>query len=372
MKQQFFITAIIALVISISCSNAARQSNTPFRLEGQITNPADDRTVLLYEGETLVDSTMLDENNTFIFERTVDEPTLFTLLIGFQPYGLLLQNGDDITFSADLAYSDRYEVIGSEINIKLQELQVIQAKLEEEQNNIMNEFQTRVSAGESEHTVREELIGASQLSLDTRAREVYVFSDQNRDNLAGLYGMLYLFGIDPTGYETELFTYAEEAGKRFPDNTTVQFFAKHMSGIKRLAIGQEAPDFSSTTPDGNTVSLSDFRGQYVLVDFWAAWCTPCRVENPNIVAQYHAFKDKGFTVLGVSLDRSRDAWLAAIADDKLTWTQVSDLKMWENEVAALYNITAIPASFMVDPAGKLVAKNLRGPELRRFLSETLP
>lgn len=371
MKQHFFIAAIIILFSSISCSNATKRNDTPFRVHGEITNPADNRTVQLYEGETLVDSTVLDNDNTFIFERTVDEPTLFTVLVGYQPYTLLLQNGDDLTFKADLAHDDAYEVTGSEVNTSLQILNNIRSQLEEEQNAIMDEFEARVAAGENEWVVREELIASSQLSLDTRAREVYEFSDQNRENLAGLYGMLFLFGIDPTGYETELFEYAEEAKTRYPDNTTVQYFSRHMSGIKRLTIGEIAPDFSSTTPDGKTVSLSDLRGQYVLLDFWAAWCTPCRVENPNIVAQYHAFKDKGFTVLGVSLDRTRDAWVSAIAEDKLEWTQVSDLKMWESEIAELYSITAIPASFMVDPEGRLVAKNLRGPELERFLSETL-
>ena len=108
-----------------------------------------------------------------------------------------------------------------------------------------------------------------------------------------------------------------------------------------------------------------------MLDFWAAWCTPCRQENPNIVAQYHDFKDKGFTVFGVSLDRDRSAWLKAIQDDKLEWTQVSDLQMWDSPAARLYQITAIPASFMIDPEGKIVGKNLRGQALKEFLEQHL-
>lgn len=371
MKQQFFITSILALLITLSCSSTTKQTDTPFRLKGEITNPDDNRTVQLYEGETLVDSAALDNKNMFVFERSVKEPTLYTLLIGPQAYTLLLQNGDDVTLKADLEQGDTYEVSGSEVNTKLKELTRISIKLETEQNAILDEFERRVAGGEDARAVRAELTTASQRSLQESAREIYAFSDENRENLAGLYGMLLLFNVDPTGYETELLDYAEETETRFPDNTTAQFFAQHLGTMKGLAIGQPAPDFASTTPDGKTVRLSDLRGKYVLLDFWAAWCTPCRIENPNIVTQYHAFKDKGFTVMGVSLDRTRQAWVKAIEEDELDWTQVSDLKEWHGEAAQLYNITAIPASFLIDPEGKLVAKNLRGPELERFLHETL-
>lgn len=136
-------------------------------------------------------------------------------------------------------------------------------------------------------------------------------------------------------------------------------------------IGSEVTDFSQTDTAGNTVKISSFRGKYVLIDFWASWCRPCRMENPNVVAAFKKYHDKNFTILGVSLDQAKPAWLNAIKMDGLTWTQVSDLKGWGNEVAGLFHVTSIPQNLLIGPDGKIVAKNLRGEALEQKLNELL-
>lgn len=177
---------------------------------------------------------------------------------------------------------------------------------------------------------------------------------------------------------------------RFPENTLITSFTDKISEISKkggtpgegamaaedenmtaVKIGQTAPDFTLPDLAGKATSLSSFKGKYVLVDFWASWCGPCRGENPNVVSAYQKYKSKNFTVLGVSLDQSKPNWLKAISDDNLEWTHVSDLQYWNNSAARMYHIETIPMNLLIDPTGKIIAKNIRGEELQRTLAEVL-
>lgn len=165
----------------------------------------------------------------------------------------------------------------------------------------------------------------------------------------------------------------EKVLNRLSSEAKANIFGKKLQteidATKATAVGKIAPDFTQNDTLNKAISLRDFRGKYLLIDFWASWCVPCRAENPNLISVFKKFHNKNFTILGVSLDRDKDKWVQAIRKDNLLWTQVSDLKFWDNDVAKQYNVSSVPSNLLIDPHGKIIAKDLRGDEVEKVLTE---
>lgn len=361
-------------VLAIAAVFTACKDNTKFTIEGKFENPGTEKKVFLYgmanNNMELVDSTTLSEKGEFKFSRVSPEADFYRVNIGLNEYILIAKNGDVVKLDADLNdKSHKYALKGSDDNKKLLEFSELRAGGMKAIDSLGAEFERRVSeTPDKRNEIFNELTPVYQKAQTELDSKIVKFALENNKSLASFYAISI---VNPRGNEEAMVKYAETVDPELKKNKAVADFVDKVVKLKSVQVGQTAPDFTINDFNGKPISLKDFKGKYVLLDFWASWCAPCRQENPNVVKAYNKFKDKNFTILGISLDKDKAAWANAIKQDGLTWTHASELSDFDGKTVRLYQVDAIPSSFLLDPQGKIVARNLRGEELDAFLSKTL-
>jgi peroxiredoxin len=356
----------ILAVVAFACSQKPSGFNIEVQLEG-----ADGKILLEKRGPGAlvpVDTADIVEGIA-VLEGEVDYPAdYYVSVLGERAKALVFVENTEmkVTGKADSLQlvkvtgsitHDEYAVLNDQIN-----------KISEKYMALYQESRAAVAAGDTAKG-RELMVEVEKMYESTNTmREDFV-----KNNPASYVTPYFLSQIQYGKEVDELEAMVGVLDPKLDSIPSIIQLKEQIVKLKKVAVGQVAPDFTQNDPDGNPVKFSDIYSQndLTLLDFWAAWCGPCRAENPNVVSVFNEYKDKGFTVFGVSLDRDKDAWLKAIADDKLTWAQVSDLAYWQNEAAQMYAIQSIPSSLLIDRTGKIIAKNKRGDELRAFVAETL-
>jgi hypothetical protein len=340
MKLQSAVYGVIASILVLaSCKDASN-----FKISGALKNTGKINKVYLLEADSvqisIVDSVNVAADGKFAFKRSSPFPNLYKLRIGGNIFDLIAKNGDAIDFEADLNdQAHAYTVKGSESSEKIQEFNRVSSVFGEKNDKVVQEYQSKLEAsGGKEDSLLAIYRPMFAKNMDDYTDAVLKFVSDNRTSLAAFYAMS---SVDPITYEPQMIAYADDlrAANTFNDNPAVQRFLRQMMIVKPLSVGHKAPDFTIAGIDGKPIKLSDYKG-------------------------------KGLNILGISLDTGKPEWQKAIADDKLTWGHASDLQRFEGPTERLFNIQGIPANFIIDPQGVIVAKNVRGSDLDAFLNKT--
>jgi len=345
---------------------------------GKLNAPAKAYLAYRTASDNITDSSAI-VNGKFEFKGTVNAPLKATLVINYKGSGIRSRTAAQLpiyleTGVINVTSPDSLKnatISGSKINadndLYMKALKPTDLKV----NALNEEFNALPDEKKKDETVRASFTKRYEAIMAENEAASLSYIKANPGSFISLDAIKALGGSIPDYSKVApLFNGLTAAIKATPAGVE---YAASLEVLKKTMIGAVAPDFTQNDTEGNPVKLSSFRGKYVLVDFWASWCGPCRAENPNVVNAFNQYKDKGFTVLGVSLDdeKGKQKWLDAIKKDGLTWTHVSDLKYWNNEVSKAYGIRSIPQNVLLDPNGVIIGKNLRGKALLDKLAEIL-
>ena len=338
-----------------------------FTIEGKLDGYPDGTEIRLYRnGDNTEAGEAILSKEKFTLKGSVEEPALFFLVIGEEKPAEIFVENRVISFKGSKNEPGKFKIEGSPSH-----------------NDFAGFIRTFLPLAQQlsalAGTINNTMPGKDRDALMDTYNKLLLSIQTEIDNFVDAKPASHVtpFVLNATYQFNEDPTQLEERFNKLDPNIRGSIVGKQLEAFiaesKIGAVGTFALDFTQPDTAGVPVSLSSFKGKYVLVDFWASWCGPCRDENPNVVKSFNQFKDKNFTVLGVSLDRpgQKEKWLKAIKEDQLAWTQVSDLQFWNNAAAQLYRIRGIPQNILVDPNGKIVAKNLRGPALEAKLCEIL-
>ncbi len=377
------------LIIAISITSCSSNKNN-FELSGKIENSAGEMLVLK-EMRTnsleAVDSVKIGESGDFLLKSEIEIPNFYILEKDPNNYiTLILSPGENVKINADgSSMMTDYEIKGSKDSELLKDYTSKLLSVIEDLGNLSQIYRDSVQSANIQTIMQDLDKQSEELGNDMRDFTIS-FIDDNPESLASL--MALYQQLAPRQYILDPLTdidYYEKVDKSlyslYPESEPVITLHSHVTDLKERKKAEEMsgaginqgdvpPEISLPTPDGETLSLSSTRGKVVLLDFWAAWCSPCRQENPNLVSNYNKYKDKGFDIFQVSLDKDKASWVKGIEEDKLgAWKHVSDLKYWQSSVVPLYNIQSIPANYLLDKEGKVIGVNLRGPALGAKLEE---